>query len=190
MYSCFFFAQIFPFRTTFGAMAQKHSFFKILVIVLFVPMAVSAKDDSRFFAGGGIGLSFGSVTSVRINPFVGYRILPKTSAGVGAVYEYYNYNAISTSIYGGSVFGEQYLGNNFFVHAEYELLSLETAYFDKLELHTGQERFLHHGILVGGGYRQQLSDAGSLFILALFNLNQTANSPYGMPIIKVGFSFN
>lgn len=171
-------------------MTWKTALVRIWIILVFAPLAVAARDESKFFAGGGVGLSFGSVTSVRVNPFVGYRIFPKTSAGVGAVYEYYSYDATSTSIYGGSVFGEQYIGDQFFVHGEYELLSLETAAFDKLELHTGQDRFLHHGILVGGGYRQQLSDAGSLFILALFNLNQTANSPYAVPIIKVGFSFN
>ncbi len=165
----------------------------IILLPLFLVLSTigaSANSDSKIFAGGGIGLTFGSVTAVRVNPFVGYRFLPKTSAGVGAVYEYFNEQAVTTSIYGGSIFGEQYIGNQFFLHAEYELLSLETAVFDRLELHSGQERFLHHGILVGGGYSQQLSDAGSLFILALFNLNQTANSPYALPIIKVGFSFN
>lgn len=169
---------------------MKTAHYRIWIILFFAPLAAAAKDESRFFGGGGVGLSFGSVTSVRINPFVGYRILPKTSAGVGAVYEYYSNHTIATSIYGGSVFGEQYIGNQFFVHGEYELLSLETAFFDKLELHSGHNRFLHHGILVGGGYRQPLSDAGSLFILALVNLNQTANSPYAVPIIKIGFSFN
>lgn len=173
-------------------MSKKSAFYYILAFLFLSSFTLSANSDSKIFGGGGIGLSFGTVTSVRVNPFVGYRFSPKTSAGIGAVYEYYGNKGlnISTSIYGGSIFGEQFINDNFFVHGEYELLSLETQVFDVLELYTGQTRFLHHGILVGGGYRQRLSDAGSFFVLALINLNQTANSPYGMPIIKIGFSFN
>lgn len=171
-------------------MTYRSSILAILISILLSLPLITYSAESKLYGGGGVGLTLGSTIAVRINPFVGYHILPKTSAGVGIVYEYNSYKSYATSIYGGSVFAEQYFTDNIFVHGEYELLSLETAMFDHLGLHSGQKRFLHHGILVGAGYRQQVSDNGSFFIMALVNLNQTDNSPYMMPIIKVGFSFN
>lgn len=163
-----------------------------LFLFLSVTITFSTASESKIFFGGGIGASFGSVTAVSVSPFIGYKLFEKTNIGTGIKYQYYKNELydVSTSLYGGSVFVEQFLTNSIFLHGEYELLSLETKYFDELELYQDQERFLHHGILVGAGYRHQMSNAGYLFILGMVNLNQTANSPYSMPIIKIGFSFN
>jgi len=43
--------------------------------------------------------------------------------------------------------------------------------------------------MVGGGYRQRLGERSSVTITALWNLNQTANTPYSNPVIRLGFNF-
>jgi len=169
-------------------MNQKRYALSIILALCFLNLL--AKENSKLFGGGGIGASFGSVTSVQVTPFIGYKVLPKTSVGVSGTYEFHKSNNFSTHIYGGSIFAEQYIGNSFFVRGEYELLSLESAYFDKLEKYPDQERFWHHGILAGAGYSTRVSEHSSFFILAMVNLNQTDNSPYSMPIIKIGFTIH
>lgn len=138
---------------------------------------------NKVFVGGNIGAQFGSITVVNISPIIGYRITERLAAGVGATYIYYNYKAIrfSSSIYGGSVFGRFYLLENIFAHAEYELLNVDS--YDFPGTRTNIEN-----IYVGGGFRQALGGRSYMTILALWNINESKYSPYGNPIIRMGFS--
>jgi hypothetical protein len=45
-----------------------------------------------------------------------------------------------------------------------------------------------NSFFVGGGYNQRIGGNTAMYIMILWNLNDTPNSPYVNPIIRVGFS--
>lgn len=161
----------------------------------------------RIFFGGNFGLQFGTVTNIEVSPVLGYYITPRLASGVGIRYEYYKdtrnfsvYFPFKTNIYGGNVFGRYtliqnirevtglHLDSRIFAQAEYEILSLERKYFEvppTLE----EGRYALNSILVGGGIFQPMGERSGLVLSVLWNLNETANSPYSNPIIRVGFNF-
>jgi len=185
--------------------------FKVPLLVFFmvlymVPTYAQEKKTSmkeRLFFGGSFGLQFGTITRVEISPLIGYKIAPRLASGLGVTYEYYNDKLfdIETSIYGGRIFSNYLIIKDFneilpgilngglFVQAEYEALSLETKHFDKLNLYRGHDRFILHSILVGGGLRFPIGKRASANLLILWNLNETSNTPYSNPVVRLGFNF-
>ncbi len=161
----------------------------------------------RFFLGGNFGLQFGTVTLLEVSPQLGYYITPRLAAGAGIRYEFYKdsreyfpFVPYQTHIYGGSIFGRYTLIKNLretiglnldsqiFAQTEYEILSLERKYFEAIP--SGLEgRFPLHSVLVGGGLFQPIGRKSGIVLMALWNLNQTANSPYSNPIVRIGFNF-
>jgi hypothetical protein len=159
------------------------------------------------YVGGNVGFQFGTITDIEVSPHVGYYIYPRWSAGVGITYEYYNrkstyYNPlkIDTHIYGYNLFtrlaliqdmGQTFgIGNGISIigQAEYERLSLERKYFELTSL-ANEGRFWLDSFLVGGGIKQAIGRRSSVYMLVMWNLNETINSPYSNPIFKFGFDF-
>ena len=67
----------------------------------------------RLFAGGDIGLQFGTITYVYLAPILGYKVTEKFSIGGGPSYSYLKDNSnqfgpvsYTSSDYGGRVFGQ------------------------------------------------------------------------------------
>ena len=148
-------------------------------------------DTKRLFFGGGLGLQLGTETIIDLSPQVGYRFTDKFNLGIGISYLNYSYNQVpkfSTSIYGGNIFASYVLLENVFLRAEYELLSLESKVFNPY-LSPDQQRFSVQSILVGGGYRYPIGARSYLNMMILWNLNETAYSPYSNPIIRMNFEF-
>jgi hypothetical protein len=160
----------------------------------------------RIFFGGNFGLQFGTVTDIEISPLAGIYLTPRLAVGPGIRYEYFKSNypgyvPYDTHIYGGTVFARYMvirdmskavgLGLNFglFGHAEYEMLSLESRYFQIGAPPDAEGRFYLHSILLGGGVYQPIGRRGGFLIMVLWNLNETANSPYSNPIFRIGFNF-
>lgn len=160
----------------------------------------------RIFFGGNFGLQFGTVTNIEISPLAGIYLTPRLAVGPGIRYEYFRSNypgyvPYDTHIYGGTVFARYMvirdmsnavgIGLNFglFGHAEYEMLSLESRYFKIGAPPDAVGRFNLHSILVGGGIYQPIGRRGGFLIMVLWNLNETANSPYSNPIFRIGFNF-
>lgn len=137
----------------------------------------------RIFFGGNFGLQFGTQTVVDINPIVGYRINNRLSAGVGAKYLYYKYKdrlySYETNIYGGSIFGRYAVTESLFAYSEYEMINLSV--FDPYE-----RRVDVGSLFVGGGYSQPIGGRSSLYLMLLYNLNESTYSPYQNPIIRMG----
>lgn len=158
----------------------------------------------RIFFGGNFGLSFGSTTSIVVNPIMGYRITPRLAGGIGARYEYFRNNypgylPFDTHIFGGSVFtrfmvinslsdalGIGGLNSGIFLQGEYEMLSLESREFDPSN---PNPRFLLHSVLVGGGIYQPIGRRSGIMVTVLWNLNESYRSIYPNPIIRFGFNF-
>lgn len=153
----------------------------------FSPQPPGAGIGSRIWVGGNLGLQFGTVTLIQVNPLVGYRLTPKLTLGVTGNYIYLRDNTFSqrysTEIYGGGLFGRYFITDDLYAHTEYEILSLETpnAYG------SGLYRTNVTSVLVGGGYRQWISDRAGIDLMLLWNVNQSRLSPYSNPIIRVGF---
>lgn len=161
----------------------------------------------RLFFGGNFGLTFGNTTSIIVSPLAGYRITPKLSGGLGVRYEYYKnsypgFVPYSTNIYGGSVFTRYMLiqnlgetlgiggiGTGIFIQGEYEMLNLESQYFDVSNTHSQEKRFNLHSVLVGGGIYQPIGQRSGFLITVLWNLNESLNSVYSNPLIRLGFTF-
>lgn len=145
---------------------------------------------SRLFFGGGFGLQFGSVTLIELSPLVGYKVTPKFSLGVSPTYKYYKYNDyygpsndLSTNVWGGSIFARYSIFQNVFAHVEYETLYYNTKV-------SGNPEYMqqYNSFFVGGGYNQQIGQNSAMYFLLLWNLNDTPDSPYINPVIRIGFS--
>ncbi len=145
----------------------------------------------RIFFGGGLGLQFGSVTLVDVSPIVGYKVTERFHAGLGFSYSYYKYNDYSPSIdfsaYSGSVFARYFLTESLFAYAEAEALNTEVFKVSGSSLI--QERKWIESYLVGGGYFQKIGKRSGVYLLVLWNLNETELTPYSNPVMRIGFSF-
>lgn len=106
----------------------------------------------RIFIGGGLGLSFGTYSSlVDVSPIIGYALTSDFVVGIGLTYKYYRYRDyyaqidsigsivglqdFKTNIYGGSIWARYFLTKteipvieNIFLHAEVEPLLFVNKY--------------------------------------------------------------
>jgi len=135
----------------------------------------SSFSMSSIFYGGSLGLSFGDVTSIRINPMIGYRISPKLSAGLTGLYEYnsYRWNGVKQNYnnYGGSVFSRYRIIPQFYAHAEFSYISYE-------RIVVGEDRTALPFLFLGGGYSQRIGPNIYAYAQILFDVLQDSNSPY------------
>jgi len=145
---------------------------------------------SRWYFGGGFGLQFGYMTLIEVSPLVGYMVTPKLSIGLSPTYKYYKYNDyyganldLKTNVWGGSIFTRYFVFENVFAHVEYESLLYNEQVPGYPEI-----RNQYNSFFVGGGYNQRIGGNSGMYILLLWNLNDTPDSPYINPIVRVGFS--
>ena len=154
------------------------------------PQKKSAAD--RIWVGGGIGLGFGDVTWVSVEPVVGYSLTPRFDVGGRLIYRSREDDRFSptlnTSDYGGSLFGRFFvLPPSFFLQAEYEHLSYEFPVVGG-----GTDRDDFDSVLGGGGISRPIGGRGSFFALALYNFSYDDDelSPYDDPwVFRVGVGF-
>lgn len=181
-------------------MRQKILTIFILLFFISVSIANAQENDrqrppwrEKVYFGGGLGLQFGTITQIEVSPLAGYRFTPRFSSGIGLTYHYYKDTRFdfSTYIYGGSVFTRLNVFSSIFAHAEVEPLNVASYEYDP-NSPSGNVITVRKwvtGVLVGGGYSQSLGKNSSAYILLLWNINETADSPYNNPIIRVGFTF-
>jgi len=168
------------------------------IFLLFLPITVNAggigvtSSTSKYFYGGGVGLSFGDVDTISLSPLVGVNLSNKTSVGVSLSYVYRNYSReqgdVSTNDYATSLFTRYRLTPQYFLEADVEHLDNE---FIRSDNTTDRRKF--NSFLAGGGVRSSLGGnvSASLTILYNFSYNDK-DSPYSDPIsirggIGVGF---
>jgi hypothetical protein len=142
------------------------------------------------YFGGGFGLQFGYMTLIEVSPLVGYMVTPKFSVGLSPTYKYYKYTDyygknldLKTNVWGGSIFARYSIFENVFAHVEYESLLYNEQVPGYPEI-----RKQYNSFFVGGGYNQRIGGNSGMYILLLWNLNDTPDSPYVNPIVRVGFS--
>jgi hypothetical protein len=169
-------------------------FFSIIVTsALFGQGAIEKKRklNEKIFFGASLGFQFGDITAIEIAPTVGYIPVTNLYVGVKGEYAYYKDNTynMSTDIYGGSIFCMYDFYKSFLAYGEYELLSLETAYFDPSNYNGTNDRYWEHTPLIGGGYLQSLGGRSKIMLLVLWNLNESYKSYYANPVVKISFLF-
>jgi hypothetical protein len=167
-------------------------------------------DASKIIFGGELGLGFGSITYIAVNPILGYRITDNFAAGISLGYgytsvrdfyrfdtEYYPYRA---SHYSGGVWTRYVIWNNIFVHAEYEHNFMAFREYRR-QWNEAQRRntvvsenvlYNAPSLLLGGGYRAPITDRVSLVLMGLYDVLQAEYSPYRDRIdlrigVNVGF---
>lgn len=157
----------------------------------------------RLVFGGGVGLQFGTITLIDVSPVIGYRITPKLESGIGLTYKYYRYKDfyfdqttfqrfdLKSNIYGASLYSRYHILENIFAHVEVERLqyNFDNIYYSGGLMMRDPTTAYVTGIFVGGGLRQRISAGSYFYILALWNLNDDAMSPYSNPILRMGVLF-
>lgn len=147
----------------------------------------------RLAYGGELSMFFGTTSYVNLSPFIGYRINPDITVGLGPSYQYWSQrfaagpNGVNrTHIYGGRIFVRHELGRSFFMHAEYEVLNLQDYI---VGFGIGRVNVDMAG--VGIGYKSAFTESSYYYIMALFDFIQDPRSIYPLsPIVfKVGFMF-
>jgi hypothetical protein len=149
--------------------------------------------QSKWVFGGNFGLGFSTYGSnILISPQIGYRITPMWEAGTRLTYNYASYKSgpskVGVSYYGGGFYSSYEIFRGLFAHVENEWLSYQPVYLGNNGLFKDDRRLVH-SFFIGGGYRQYFSSVGFASITVLYNLNETFDSPYNNPLIRVGFGF-
>ena len=136
-------------------------------------------DKDKLSFGGNVGASFANGGMfIMLQPMVGYYVLPKTMAGVGATYIYQSYTYMgkkySSNTYGPILFARQQLLPSVFLHGEYQPINYEIYN----PLAGKEERHWVNQLFVGGGYGGR--SGGFIFVLydVLWDQN---TSIYGSP---------
>ena len=147
----------------------------------------------KMYLGGTLGLSFGTTTSILIEPMLGFKMTPKLSMGIGVGYRYgKNNNAnFEYSNYLARVFARYIVIPRLYAHVEYMVESYDSIFlFDSQGLYN-DSRTIVPFLFVGGGFRYP-GPKGSFIIQVLFNvLQDNPNSsevyPAGQPYISLGW---
>jgi len=184
---------------------------KILLFVLFAAMVLPgmAQEElpdrkGKFFLIPELWLSFGTSTYIEVAPMVGYHVFDRLAVGLGPHYIYQSqkatpyFDAYNTHSYGLKGFARFYLithaeewlpirlFSDLFVHAEYEGLSLEKAYY--VPPYNEEGRYLYRALLLGGGLSQRIGLYSSVSFTILWDVNESSISPYSNPVFRVGFN--
>jgi hypothetical protein len=145
----------------------------------------------KMFFGGGVGMGFGDVDFVSIEPLIGYRIDPKVSIGTSLLYRFTSDDRFSEDIdthdYGARAFVQYFPVPQFFAQAEYEYLDYE---YILPTLDT--ERDTAGSFFIGGGVSQPVGRNAAFFGTMLYNLSYDDNdptSPYDSPwVVRIGIA--
>ena len=137
---------------------------------------LGAPRPHHWWFGGGIGLAFGDVDYVSIEPVVGYSFTPKLAVGGRLVFRYTNDSRypedVTTNNYGAGVFVRYLVARPLFVQAEYEYLSYEYPVSPGTTIREGFD-----SVLGGFGVAQPLGARTALYATALYNFSWKADEP-------------
>lgn len=150
------------------------------------PPAPNGKRDprplkDRLYFGGGVNLSFGTVSNLGVSPMVGYKIdqKGKWSAGLIVNYNYFSDNRSTpkyeSSTYGGSLFTRYRVIPQLYLHAEYSQQNYELY---SLISDQGSRVWVPF-LLLGGGYAQPVGGNSFITFQVLWDVIQDPRSPFG-----------
>ena len=165
----------------------------LVVLVLLAGSAGSPAQAAadQWWIGGGLGLGFGDVTYVTVEPIVGYEATDRLTVGGGLIFRYRSDDRFSLSFdgtdYGGSVFTRFRVVRPLFLQAEYEYLSYEF-----LRLDGTTDRDGYNSLRAGAGFNRPIGGRGAFFATLMYNFlhDDGEFSPYADPwVVRVGVGF-
>ena len=143
------------------------------------PSAPKRSIKEKIYIGGNLGLSFGDVTSISIEPLIGWKWNPKLSSGFVLSYWYYKDNRYTptyeSSSYGYRIFSRYRIIPQIYVHAEWAQFFYEDIY-DPETFTRGSASVPY--FFVGGGLSQPMGSNAHFFIQALYEVIQDNRSVY------------
>lgn len=169
-------------------------------------------DKDRIIFGGWGVFGIGSgVTNLGITPTVGYRLTDEFAMGVGFGYQYLRikdyflvydpntfeqeYRTFNAHFYSPSIWARYLIWKNIFAHVEYEhnftsYKEYENDYTQaSAPIVTKTVDYNSPSLLVGGGFRQPVSDRSSFVIMGLYDVLQDKYSPYQGLVLRFGINF-
>lgn len=169
-------------------------------------------NTSKIIVGGWGVFGIGSgVTNIGATPIVGYRITDDFAAGIGFGYQYLRikdyfqvydpatyaieYRTFNAHFYSPSVWARYLIWNNIFAHVEYEhnFTSYKEYYNDPTQVPSvvvnKNTSYSSPSLLLGGGFRQPVSDRASFVIMGLYDVLQDKLSPYQGLVLRIGINF-
>ena len=153
----------------------------------------SFKDKLLF--GGSLGLQFGSVTAVQVNPMLGYKANERLIVGYSINYQYLEVKPIydgdpgfSSNSFGHGPFAQFFIIDQLYVTGEF--LQLNTDYIDPINLEVNRGTIPH--LFVGAGYVNNFGGNGYVGIGIKYDIIQDRRSPYYQipvftPVLMFGF---
>lgn len=149
-----------------------------------------------------LGLSVGASAYVDLNIVSGVQINERFNLGIIGKYQYYTLDGtlakgFNSHVYGSGIYLQSAIIKDFrkfmklkvhsglFLHTEYELLNLNSSYFD---INVDNDTYWLNNIIIGPGYYSRFNNS-SIFALLLWNVNRSKINPYEYPLFKVGFTY-
>jgi len=153
------------------------------------PKPAKHSGPSKWFAGGGFGLAFGTVDYITVAPMIGYHVIPRFDVGTQLYYSWVDDGRYSPSVetndYGATLFARFRVFRQFFLEADYQYTNYEYV--------TGigtTDRANYDAFLAGGGYGIPIGGRASFYVSALYDFSYNDNDvflPYDSPWrIQVG----
>jgi hypothetical protein len=148
---------------------------------------------NRFYVGGWLGGSFGDVVSrAEVAPELGFIVVPKFHLGGSIVYRYRKDKRfepdLSTTQWGGSLYGRYFVYSPIFLQAGAEQISWEFPILDEF----GNVDVVdadHTAVLIGPGFALPLGPKAASYMTFLYDINYDSDgpNPYDRPwMIRVG----
>ncbi|MFN6379689.1 MAG: hypothetical protein ACK4WD_10455 [Flavobacteriales bacterium] len=138
--------------------------------------------NENLFYGGGLGLAFGNITVVNVNPQIGVKVLPWLGAGVGFDYNFVGNAGRNLQTFGPTSFVR--LRPLDFIIAQAEI----TQVFVRFRENTLESNFNFPMALVGLGYQEGTREGGGFFIMIMTDLIGDPRSPFPPLTFRTGFS--
>jgi hypothetical protein len=153
----------------------------------------------RWILGGDLGLSFGTITYIKLAPELGYRFTTRFSAGLGPIYIYERYKGVNdfeSSTFGGKAVasfiifksvenGGRLRFGDILLHAENEYIGVEPLLFNP-----STNEFLLDNLLLGAGVSIPVSERFTISMYLLWDVTQNPNTLYANPTLKYGFYYH
>ncbi len=136
----------------------------------------------NLFYGGGLGLAFGNVTAINLNPQVGVKVLPWLGTGVGLDYNFVGSSGRNIQTVGPTGFVRLRPMDFFIAQAEI------TQVFVRERFNAQEFNYNFPMALVGIGYQEGTREGGGFFIMVMTDLIDDPISPFPGLIFRTGFS--
>lgn len=134
----------------------------------------------KIYYGGNVGLSFGSVTSIALEPMIGWKWTPKLSTGF--IYSFWYFNdkrykgfEYESSSHGIRIFNRYRIIPQAYAHVEYAQFWYDDLYDPDSQL--GGKQSVPY-LFIGGGLSQPMGGRATLFAQVLYDVIQDSRSVY------------